>query len=226
MLSHIGAVVAVGFLAASAVMNFLFGHSLGRTPLEASVYGIVSVLAVCSNALCPFFAQSAFKAKRYPTMYAILVFWLLCLTYSLTSALGFAAENRQSLIAPKAAMYDILKSKLETLKDLEARKRTTLIETRVHALRDEINTMRSAGASFDPDPQTMFLAKMIGLDRQETRLVLLVLFSLMVEAGAAIGLFAALSTQAPKRPAQPKIEKPNGKTKLWNPTYKMGATDR
>lgn len=226
MLAHLGTVVAIGFLLASAIMNYLFGHALGRTPLEASVYGGVGVLAVIANALCPFFAQSACKTKRFPTMYAILFFWLLCLIYSLTSALGFAAENRQSLTAPKAALHEIMQSKLKTLADLEDRKRTPQIETRIHALRDEINSLRAAGAAGDPDPQTALLAKIMRLDRHDTKLVLVILFALMVEAGAAIGLFAALSTAAPQRPVKVKTEKPNGKTKIWNPTYKMGATER
>jgi hypothetical protein len=39
-LATAGALVAGGFLTASAIMNYLFGASLGRTPLEAKVYGV------------------------------------------------------------------------------------------------------------------------------------------------------------------------------------------
>ena len=60
-----GALVAVGFLVASATMNYLFGSLLGRTPLESKVYGAVSVLAVLCNALCPFFLSWGRQGKRH-----------------------------------------------------------------------------------------------------------------------------------------------------------------
>lgn len=44
-----GALVALGFLFASAVANYMFGASLGRTPQEAMLYGGVGVLAVAMN---------------------------------------------------------------------------------------------------------------------------------------------------------------------------------
>jgi hypothetical protein len=52
-----GAVVALGFLLASAVANCLFGASLGRSPWEAHLYGAVGVLAVIMNALAPFYVS-------------------------------------------------------------------------------------------------------------------------------------------------------------------------
>jgi hypothetical protein len=89
-----GAITACGFLTASAVMNYLFGEALGRTPLEAITFGAVSVLAVAFSALSPFFMGATWQARRYPAFAGAVVLWLLCLTYCLTSALGFAAENR------------------------------------------------------------------------------------------------------------------------------------
>lgn len=226
MLSHIGVVVALGFVLASAFMNYLFGHSLGRSAIEAHVFGVVGVLAVIANALSPFFTHSAYTARRWPTMYAIGAFWLLCLAYSFTSALGFAAENRQALMAPKVALHDVLHTKLQTLRDLEARKRTVQIETRIHALREEINVLRAQGATRDPDPQTTMLARLVGLDRQTARTLLLMLFALMIEAGAAIGLFAALSTSDAKRSTIPRAPKSSGKGKVWNPSFRASGTER
>lgn len=224
MLSHIGVVVAVGFIAASAFMNYLFGYSLGRSPVEAHIYGIVGLLAVIANATSPFFAHAAYKAQRLPTLYAIVAFWLLCLAYSLTSALGFAAENRQAIAALKAAMHDVLYTKLQTLRDLEARKRTLAIETRIHALREEINVLRTRGATNEADPQTAMLAKLIGVDRQTARTLLLILFALMVEAGAAIGLFAALSTEPLRSSPEAAQKSPRVNGKVWNPSKKPSVT--
>jgi hypothetical protein len=92
VLSGFGVLVALGFLAASAVMNYLFGAALGRTAIEAYIYGAVSVLAVFFNALSPFFLAWGRAAGRPAATAAAACLWLLCLSYSLTSALGFAAE--------------------------------------------------------------------------------------------------------------------------------------
>ncbi len=92
---RLGIFVAIGFLLASAFMNFKYGNSLGRTAIEGWIYGMVGVLAVGSNALCPFLL--AWHAKRSALRGGIVLLWVLCLTYSLTSAIGFAAENRQAL---------------------------------------------------------------------------------------------------------------------------------
>jgi len=56
ILSGFGVLVALGFLSASALMNYLFGAALGRTQIEAYIYGAVSVLAVLFNALSLFFS--------------------------------------------------------------------------------------------------------------------------------------------------------------------------
>src|ERR1700716_3059515 len=90
-----GAVVALGFLFASAVANYMFGASLGRSPREAMLYGAVGVLAVAMNALAPFYISWSLTAARKTTAAAIGNLWALCLTYSTTSALGFAAQNRE-----------------------------------------------------------------------------------------------------------------------------------
>ena len=100
-----GTLVALGFLSASAVMNYLFGSLLGRTPLEAKVYGAVSVLAVLCNALCPFFLSWGREAKRHAVAIAAGLLWALCLTYSVTSALGFAAENRTTLTGTRQTVH-------------------------------------------------------------------------------------------------------------------------
>src|SRR5262245_2063131 len=95
IIASTGAIVAVGFLGASAVANYMFGASLGRTPWEATIYGSVGVLAVAMNALAPFYISWSLTAERRTTATSIGILWLLCLTYSTTSALGFAAQNRE-----------------------------------------------------------------------------------------------------------------------------------
>src|SRR5260370_8392706 len=100
IIAFAGAVVAIGFLSASAVANYLFGESLGRTPHEAMLYGAVGVLAVAMNAFAPFYISWSLTAKRRTTAAGILLLWALCLAYSTTSALGFAAQNREGVSLP------------------------------------------------------------------------------------------------------------------------------
>jgi hypothetical protein len=97
VIAFAGGMVSLGFLGASAVANYLFGASLGRTPWEAQLYGAVGVLAVAMNALAPFYISWSLTAKRRTTAVSIMLLWALCLTYSTSSALGFAAQNRDGV---------------------------------------------------------------------------------------------------------------------------------
>src|SRR5262245_62623879 len=94
MIAFAGATVSLGFLGASAVANYLFGASLGRTPWEAQLYGGAGVLAVAMNALAPFYISWSLTAKRRTTAVSIMVMWAICLAFSTSSALGFAVQNR------------------------------------------------------------------------------------------------------------------------------------
>ena len=94
---RIGAIVSGGFLAASALANYSFGLSLGRTMWEGQLYGFVGVLAVVMNAVAPFFLSWSIAARRASATVGIAVLWAVCLLYSTTSALGFAAQNRESV---------------------------------------------------------------------------------------------------------------------------------
>jgi hypothetical protein len=119
-----GAMVALGFFGASAVANYLFGESLGRTPHEALLYGIVGVLAVAMNALAPFYISWSLAAKRRITATGIVVLWALCLSYSTTSALGFAAQNRESVAVTRQITQDVYEDIRREL-DLEGRRKKT-----------------------------------------------------------------------------------------------------
>ena len=81
IIASAGALVALGFLFASAVANYMFGASLGRTAWEAHLYGAAGVLAVAWNALSPFFISWSLTAKRRTTAVAIGMIWAVCLIY-------------------------------------------------------------------------------------------------------------------------------------------------
>ena len=122
-IARAGAVVAPAFLLASAVANFMFGISLGRTQPKAMLIGIVGVFAVAMNALSPFFLSWSLAASRKTTAASIIVLWSLCLIYSTTSALGFAAQNREGVAVSRQITSDGYEDTRRELLDLENRRK-------------------------------------------------------------------------------------------------------
>jgi hypothetical protein len=112
-----GAIVAVGFLVGSAAANFMFGMSLGRTSAEGVLLGSIGVCAVATNALCPFFLSWSIQESRKLTTASIMLLYVLCLIYSVTSAAGFAAQNREGVSASRQIVHDAY---ADTGKDLAA----------------------------------------------------------------------------------------------------------
>lgn len=211
-----GAIIALGFLVASAVANYLFGASLGRTPLEANLYGTVGVLAVGMNAFAPFYISWSLAAARRTTAAAIGILWTLCLIYSTTSALGFAAQNREGVTLSRQVTHDAYDDTRRELFDLEARRKNAIgkekarLESRVDDARKRLSAVRNQNPA-PADAQSHFLsALMFGfLDAHHVRVALVALFAVMVEVCATLGLFAALSHS---------FEKPLPTVDRWKPT--------
>jgi hypothetical protein len=200
-----GAIVALGFLFASAVANYMFGASLGRTPWEATLYGAVGVLAVAMNALAPFYISWSLAASRRTTAASIGALWLLCLAYSTTSALGFAAQNREGIALSRQITHDAYEDTRRELLDLEARRRKDAkakdrarLDAKVDDARRRLDVLRKDRPA-PADAQSAFLSALsFGIvEPRHVRMVLTALFALMVELGATLGLFAALSHKTP-----------------------------
>lgn len=210
ILAATGAVVALGFLGASAVANYLFGASLGRSAWEAKLYGGVGVLAVAMNALAPFYLSWSVAASRRTTVAAIALMWALCLLYSLTSALGFAAQNREGTGLVQQISRDAYDDTRRELLDLETRRKSARgsdkerLERSIDETRVRLTRLRGQGIS-PPDAQSAFLASLLlGLfDPHQIRQALAALFAVMVEVCATLCLFAAISPVAEKPSAEP-----------------------
>jgi hypothetical protein len=215
VIARAGAFVASGFLLASAVANYLFGASLGRSPWEARLYGTVGVLAVMMNALAPFFLSWSLTAARKTTAASITVLWALCLIYSTTSALGFAAQNREGTALSRQVTQDAYEDTRRELFDLELRRKDASARDRVR-LENKIDDVRKRLAALrndrpaPADAQSTFLSALtFGLiEPREVRIALVALFALMVEMCATLGLFAALSHSFEKAPPPPGQWKP------------------
>jgi hypothetical protein len=213
-----GALVALGFLAASAVANYMFGASLGRSPWEVHLYGAVGVLAVAMNALAPFYISWSLAASRRTTAASIGILWLLCLAYSTTSALGFAAQNREATAVAQQVSRDAYEDTRRELLDLEERRRIAkpkqraAIEAKIDEVRKRLAALRAGGPA-PADAQSAFLSRIIlgTLDPQQVRLAMVSLFAVMVEMCATLGHFAALSHPIEKS----RSVAPRGGTHRW-----------
>ncbi len=215
VISRAGVLIAVGFLLASASANYLFGLDLGRTRWEGQLYGLVGILAVGMNAVAPFFLSWAHAACRRMVATAVALLWLLCLVYSTTSALGFAAQNREFIAETRGLAREAYEDTRRELIDLESRrssarrKERAILDQRIDAARQRLADLRDVRPA-TVDAQSTFLSALtLGvIEPRHVRLALVALFALMVEVGATLGLFAALSHGTPE-PAKPSRWTPN-----------------
>lgn len=115
----IGLVVAGVMFALSAWMNFRFGLTLGASETEQWVYGLASVTSDAFKALLPFLIIGLWRGHKLLALAAILV-WLLCVSWSLASAIGFASSTRDVTVATREATNDQRAALRERAERLEA----------------------------------------------------------------------------------------------------------
>ena len=127
MLRHalgvLGVMAAGVLLAVSAAMNWQFGFSLGRTEFDGQLLGAASAAADCLKALIPFFFFAAIRNKMWSQAIASVLVWTVVTTYSLTSALGFAAQQRADASAQRTQVsqtYDGLRADLKRAEEASA----------------------------------------------------------------------------------------------------------
>ena len=159
-----GALVALGFLFASAVANYLFGASLGRTPWEAQSIWRRRRPRRCHERPRPvLYLLVARGHQRRTTAAGIALLWALCLIYSTTSALGFAAQNREGIAVAQQVTHDAYDDTRRELLDLEARRKDARPrdKARLEAKIDDARKRLAAVRNQDPAPadaQSQFLS--------------------------------------------------------------------
>jgi len=120
----IGALAALVLLGVSAAMNYLFLSALGKTPVEAHVLGAASAAADLLKAVLPFLIFWAWRAGRISVALPGLLVWALFTVFSLLSAIGFAAGNREAVSDSRTATaqrYETVRLNLAAaLKEREA----------------------------------------------------------------------------------------------------------
>lgn len=138
VLSGIGVLSAAAMIGASATMNFLFMHSLGRTELEGYVLGVVSVAVDLLKALLAIFvAVAARKGFRIYVLIAGGAFVLFSLA-SILSAIGFAVQNRAGVAESAAVKANNLADAESEYKRLVDRLRAIAISRPSAAIEAEI----------------------------------------------------------------------------------------
>lgn len=195
---YAGTIIGWGFIVISAASNFLFAYSLARSGFLAFVYGAVGVLATCGNAYIPLRMLAAYDAGRTSVIAAGAALLPFCIMFSLASALGFAAAVREHGTGEQAGIA--ANHKIAQKQLIEAERAPRPDKKRIEELRNEIKRLNAQGAQKEADPQA---AALDALGIADGRYWISLLFALLVEVGASLGLYIALADAA--KPAGPSI---------------------
>jgi hypothetical protein len=104
ILSIIGIAAALVMAAVSAAMNYAFLASLGKTEMEAQMLGAASASADLLKGLLPFLIAWAWRERRFVAAVAGTATFVLFGGFSLLSAIGFAANNREAVAQDRSAI--------------------------------------------------------------------------------------------------------------------------
>ena len=251
----VSAGAALALIAASGLMNWVFMTSLGKSAFERQILGAVSLAVSAFLALFPTLLVWAFRERR--TLYIILgvPVFLAFATFSLSSAVGFAAKNRGSVSEDRALAAAKLsgirrdveqdETKLnalgalrpggvieESLRGLEQDRRwqsskscqeatadasrtfcrsyfdlkaeaaraseARLLESHIRELKSEARRLEEQGAGREADNQAAVLARLLGLEAAKVERALMLFLAVLVEIGAALGLYFATGHMRPE----------------------------
>ncbi|MEQ1717241.1 MAG: hypothetical protein ABL907_14875 [Hyphomicrobium sp.] len=122
ILSILGVCAALVMCAVSMAMNYLFLASLGKTPLEGQVLGAASAAADVLKALLPFFIAWSWAAGRVVAAASGTLAFVFFAGFSLLSAIGFAADNRGTLVEGREGISQAYNRIQRSLAEAEARR--------------------------------------------------------------------------------------------------------
>jgi hypothetical protein len=150
----LGCIASLILLAVSAAMNWQYGYSLGETEFNAYVLGAASIAADCMKALLPFFIFAAFRHRNWSQALGGSALWAVCILYALTSAVGFASQNRSDTTgtrAMQAAKYEDLRAELGRVLDeqkwLDKHRSIGMVEAEIEAAKQNPRWLPSEGCT-------------------------------------------------------------------------------
>jgi hypothetical protein len=249
LISGAGLIGAVVLMGASGSMNFMFWLGQGQSAKEADILASVSVAFDIFKSVLPFcIAWACASGKRgYVAVGSALFVLFFC--FSLMSAIGFAAGNRNAVTGGREAQAlrleafeNGLRQANSELKSLPAHRAGAIIEedlkgmrqdrfwagsqnctqpsggvaitfcrryadrmtekavavsanglgVRIAELTRQIESLKEQGAGQGGDVQIAFVAAVSGLDNERAKAAIIIFVAVLVELGAAFGLFLAL----------------------------------
>ena len=144
LLSILGVIFGLGFLAASAGANFTFARGLGTNPDESLVYGILSGSVSGFNAVLPFLIGWAYAKGKRAAMVGGVLFLVMGLSWSLLSAVGFGASTRGALTDSRGAVTDKFGDTKKELAETEARLKELPSTRLANVIRPDMETAKQS----------------------------------------------------------------------------------
>lgn len=105
LLWYLAVLAATMLIVGSATVNAMFLSSLGRTPVEAAVYGAVSIAADIAKVVLPIAIAAAVAARVWLQASLASLLLLGVIGLSLTSGTGFASLTRGTVTAAREAAF-------------------------------------------------------------------------------------------------------------------------
>jgi hypothetical protein len=150
----VGVLAALILLSVSAAMNWQFGYSLGKTEFDSQILGAASIAADGMKALMPFFIFSAWRQRNYPQALGAAALWAVCIVYAMTSALGFAAQNRSDTTGARAIQhekYEDLRAEMTRVNQqqswLEKHRPTGTVQAEIDGAKQNVRWTTSEGCT-------------------------------------------------------------------------------
>ncbi len=248
LVAVVSAGAALALIAASGLMNYVFMTSLGKTPFEQHILGVVSVAVSVFLALLPTLMVWAWREGRMLFVLLAVVAFGGFAAFSLSSAIGFAAKNRGSISEDRALaaarladLKDVIKDTESKLKALSSSRPLAVVqealrgleqdrywqsskacedatieasrafcrkyfevkgeaarateaaqlELRIGELKGKATHLKEQGAGREADSQAAALARPLHLQAAAVERGLTLFLAVLVEIGAAFGLFFA-----------------------------------
>jgi hypothetical protein len=102
--AFLGWIVWALTMLASASMNYLAGHQLGRSAEEAQILALLGVVADGWKALGPIFIVALVRARlRFMAAVGALI-WVVAFVVAVSAAIGVAAQNRSATVGSRATL--------------------------------------------------------------------------------------------------------------------------
>jgi hypothetical protein len=254
---------------ASASTNFTYWHAApDQSAREADILASVSVAIDILKSILPFCIAWAWASRKRGYVIVGSALFALFFSFSLMSAMGFAARNRgtinggreaqamrlerataelqqaQAQLTPLlggrvaavieqelsgmrrdrfwngsqgcsdpsgGAARSFCKRYADRLTEFTAANSAEKLKSRIAELGRDVVELKSHGAGNTKDPQVLMFALVSGLDNEGAKIAISVFMAVLVELGAAFGLFLALGHSFNHVPGDgpPKDKKPD-----------------